>query len=162
MAASTCSPQSAAGPDLLALRAWLQACGETVTLFGDPARPHAIGTWYPTHLQTARLCDNQPLPLILVQTTFCAKPRRRAEVLPLLAQANQQLERGRWFLRRDPPRLTYAMELPASLIDGQRFVREWRRFYDEAVAHGIELTLRTRAVANVGLLRAKARQPAAH
>lgn len=156
------SPQQVAHPDLLTLRAWLEAGAETVTLLGDPARPEAIGTWYATHLQTARLNMQHPLPLVLLQTTFCVRPRRRAEVLPLLAQANQQIERGRWFLRRDPLRLCYAMELPAPLLDAERFVREWRRFHDEAVAHGIELTLRTRAEAHVEVLRARLRLPAAH
>jgi hypothetical protein len=78
-------------------------------------------------------------------------------VLTLLAHANQQLERGRWFLQRDPLRLTYAMDLPAHRLDAGRFVREWRRFQNEAVAHGIELTLRTRSATYVELLRQRRR-----
>jgi hypothetical protein len=95
--------------------------------------------------------------MVLLQTTFCAMPRRRGDVLSLLAQTNQQLERGRWYVQRDPTRLTYAMELPAPLLDAPRLRREWQRFFDEAVAHGIELTLRTRGIAYVDLLRAQAR-----
>jgi hypothetical protein len=145
-------------PDLHDLRRWLQdACEDGVALFGPVDQPDAVGVWYPTHLQIARLRPSYGLPLVVLQTTFCALPRRRSDVLPLLAQANQQLERGRWYLQKDPARLTCALELPAPLLDGERFHREWRRFYDEAVSHGIELTLRSRGVAYVDLLRAQAR-----
>jgi hypothetical protein len=54
------------------------------------------------------------------------------------------------------------MDLPATRLDAPRLAREWRRFYNEAVAHGIELTLRSRATSYVELLRQRRRaQPAA-
>jgi hypothetical protein len=149
-------------PELATLRAWLQSeLADEVALFGPRDRPLALGVWYPTHLQVARLETRHPVPLVVIQTTFCAVPRRRRTVLALLAHANQQLERGRWFLQRDPTRLTYAMDLPATRLDAPRLAREWRRFYNEAVAHGIELTLRSRATSYVDLLRQRRRaQPA--
>ena len=148
-------------PDLQQLQRWLQAeVDDAVGLLGPAQRPEAVGIWYPTHLQLARLSTRHALPMVVFETTFCALPRRRRDLLPLLAQANQQLERGRWYLERDPLRLTYAMELPAPNLDQARLGREWRRFHGEAVAFGIELTLRARAVTYVELLRSRARSSA--
>jgi len=141
-------------PDLPVLQQWLeQECGDAVGIFGPAETPEAIGVWFPTHLQLARVVARRPLPMVVLETTFCALPRRRRDVLPLLAQANQQLERGRWYMERDPMRLTYAMELPAAQLNAARFGREWRRFQREAVAFGIELTLRTRSMTYVEWMR---------
>lgn len=155
-------PPALSAPDIETLRDWLQSeIDEEVVRFGTTPKPLALGVWFATHLQVARIETRHSLPLVVLQTTFCALPRRRRAVLPLVAHANQQLERGRWFLQQEPLRLTYAMELPAHRLDAGRLGREWRRFYNEAVAHGIELTLRLRAVTYVDLLRQKrrAREP---
>jgi hypothetical protein len=140
--------------DLPLVRQWLAEALQTdIEWTGPVGHPDGLAVTYPTHLQQLRIQDRLPLPLVVLETTFCAFPRRRRDVLPLLAQANSQIERGRWFLQRDPPRLTYAMELPAPHLDRERLVREWQRFCNEAVVFGIELTLRTRAVTWLEVLR---------
>lgn len=159
---STPAIASAEPPDLPTLKGWLQdELGAEVALLGPTDRPQALGVWYPTHLQLLRTDVRHGLPIAILHTTFCALPRRRRDVLPLLAQANLQLERGRWFTQREPARLSYALELPATCLDAPKLAREWQRFRQEAVAHGIELTLRTRAVTWVELLRSRGKAPRA-
>lgn len=139
-------------PQTLAnIRDWLaQELAEPVELNQRGEQRQWLAVTYPTHRQTAFIL--QPpvrrreiqLPLLVIRTTFCALPGRMAAVTPLLAMANTQLERGRWYCHGTPPRLTMAMELPIALLNSATLGREWLMFRDAAIAHGIELTLKTR------------------
>lgn len=131
------------GPDIGTVYAWLAKSEDPLTTWDKPGVRVAV--WYPGHVQTAEIRRIRGLDWLLVRTTFCGKPRRKTAVLTLLAEANVAMDRGRWFAEFRPMRLVCAMDLPAARLTEAIFLREWRRFHDEALGHGIDLTLRTRA-----------------
>lgn len=149
-----------AAPDLQRLYDWLQdQDGAPLQWLGPVDHPTGLGAWYPTHLQTAELRVMHGLTWLVLQSTFCARPRRGVAVQPLVAHANLQMEAGRWYRLLKPTRLACAYEVPAHLLDAETFAAVWQRFRREVVQHGIELTLRTRAERWIDALAAKGVRP---
>ena len=147
-------------PDLRQLHAWLEAAaGPALQWLGPAELPSGIGAWYPTHLQTLELRTLHGMRWLVLQSTFCAKPRRGVAVQPLLAHANLQMEAGRWYRLLKPTRLACSYEVPAHLLDAQQLLDVWERFRREVVQHGIELTLRTRSERWIDALAAKGVRP---
>lgn len=131
------------GPDVATLYAWLARSEDPLTTWDKPAERVAV--WYAGHIQTAALRRLRGVDWLQLRCTFAAKPRRRALVLPLVAEANVVTDRCRWYAELRPMRLVCALDLPAAKLDEATFLREWRQFHDEVLATGIDLTLRTRA-----------------
>ena len=147
-------------PDAATLRAWLEAVDRWPVQWLGPAQaPEGVAMWYPSHLQTAGIHRAHGLDWLVLQTTFCARPKRKMAVLPLVAHANLQMEGGRWFRLARPARLVCAYEVPATLLDEPKFAATWERFRKEVLTHGIELTLRTRAEAWLTVLAQKGHTP---
>lgn len=150
----------AAPVDIAALHRWLeQEDRHPVQFLGPPEHPTGVAKWLPSHLQTAELVRAHGLDWLVLQTTFCAKPRRKLAVLPLVAHANLQMEGGRWFRMARPARLVCAYEVPAALLTHDLFAAVWERFRREVLTHGIELTLRTRAEPWLSVLAKKGKLP---
>lgn len=146
--------------DLQQLRRWLDTGGGPVLQWLGPAdQPSGIGAWYPTHLQTLELRTLHGIRWLVLQSTFCAKPRRGVAVQPLLAHANLQMEAGRWYRLLKPTRLACSYEVPAHLLDAGQLLEVCDRFRREVVQHGIELTLRTRSERWIDSLAAKGVRP---
>lgn len=140
------SVQLLPSPGLAEIHAWLEAGGDaTLQWLGPAAAPVGVAAWYRTHVQTVELRRAHGLDWLVLQTTFCARPRRRVAVLPMLAHANLQMESGRWFSLARPARLVCCDEQPAHGMQREVFVGWWQRFHRDAVSHGIELELRCRA-----------------
>ena len=131
------------GPNIAQLHNWLAAQEDPLTTWAVPGSRLAV--WYPGHVQTAELRRVRGIDWLQLRSTFCGRPRRRATVLPMLADANITADRTRWYSDWRPLRLTCALDLPAAKLTEATFLREWRRFHDEVLGHGIDLTLRTRA-----------------
>lgn len=147
-------------PHLQQMRTWLDGAGVPALQWLGPAElPSGIGAWYPTHLQTLELRTLHGLRWLVLQSTFCAKPRRGVAVQPLLAHANLQMEAGRWYRLLKPTRLACSYEVPAHLVDAVQLLEVWERFRREVVQHGIELTLRTRSERWIDALAAKGVRP---
>ncbi|MBM4344620.1 MAG: hypothetical protein FJ100_14745 [Deltaproteobacteria bacterium] len=133
-------------PDVAQMRRWLEAMdGHPVQYIGPDECPTGVAMWLPSHLQTAEIVQAHGMPWLVLQTTFCAGPRRKVAVMPLVAHANLQMEGGRWFRLERPQRLVCAYEVPAQRLDAAEFATAWERFRREVLTHGVELTLRTRA-----------------
>jgi len=147
-------------PDVPTLCAWIEAADRwPVQVLGPAQAPTAVAMWYPSHLQVASIHRAHGLDWLVMQVTFCARPKRKMAVLPLLAHANLQMEGGRWFRLARPVRLVCAHEVPAALLDREIFAATWERFRREVLSHGIELTLRTRAEAWLAVLAQKGLTP---
>lgn len=141
------------GPDVGTLYAWLARREDPLTLWDKPGE--RVGVWYAGHIQTAAIRRFRGLDWLQIRCTFAAKPRRRALVLPLLAEANVVADRCRWYAVPRPMRLVCALDLPSARLTEEVFLREWRRFHDEVLGTGIDLTLRTRAERWKDLVAAK-------
>lgn len=150
-------PESA---NLQQLHEWLDAAGgPALQWLGPVNQPSGIGIWYPTHLQTLELRTLHGMDWVVLQSTFCARPRRGVAVQPLLAHANLQMEAGRWYRLLKPTRLACSYEVPAHLLSASQLLDLCERFRREVVQHGIELTLRTRSERWIDTLAAKGVKP---
>ncbi len=147
-------------PTLAQIRAWVDQLGaHHVQSLGPLAAPTAVIAWYRTHLQSAELREAHGLVWLNLHSTFCVAPQRPAAVLPLLAHANLQIETGRWFRKQHPLRLACSYDVPAAGLDQAGFARLWQRFHDDALSHGIEITLKTRSESWVRWLAERGRAP---
>ncbi|MSQ85080.1 MAG: hypothetical protein EXR77_19765 [Myxococcales bacterium] len=147
-------------PDAAMLRTWLEKVDKyPVQYLGTPHSPTGVAMWLPSHLQTAEIVRAHGMEWLVLQTTFCALPKRKMAVMPLVAHANLQMEGGRWFRLARPARLVCAYEIPATLLNETEFGNAWERFRREVLTHGIELTLRTRAEPWLAVLATKGRLP---
>lgn len=150
-------------PELADIRDWIaRAAQSPVEWLGPAESPVGVAAWYRTHLQSAEIRRAHGMSWLVLECTFCVHPRRPLAVLPLVAQANLQLESGRWYRLPRPTRLACAVEVPAHGITEAHFAQVWQRFHDDVLTHGIELTLRTRADAWVHYLAEQGRAPAGY
>jgi hypothetical protein len=144
---------------LAEVHAWLSGTDDGVVQWlGPAASPTGLAVWFRTHIQTVEVRRAHGLDWLVLQTTFCAKPRLRMAVLPVIAHANMQMESGRWFRLAQPTRMVCADEQPACGLDRASFLDWWQRFHRDAVSHGIELELRCRATNWLALLGSKGRK----
>lgn len=147
-------------PDPAQMRRWLETLDRyPVQYIGPDECPTGVAVWLPSHLQTAEVVQAHGMPWLVLQTTFCAGPRRKVAILPLIAHANLQMEGGRWFRLERPQRLVCAYEVPAQHLDVFEFTLTWERFRREVLTHGVELTLRTRAEPWLSVLAKKGHLP---
>ncbi len=147
-------------PDPAQMRRWLETLDRhPVQYIGPDECPTGVAMWLPSHLQTAEVVQAHGMPWLVLQTTFCAGPRRKVAIMPLIAHANLQMEGGRWFRMERPQRLVCAYEMPAQRMDLVEFAVAWERFRREVLTHGVELTLRTRAEPWLSVLAKKGHLP---